>query len=341
MLWRPKTYHEKIILLSLCDLVLLPLVDAVRLIALPSLMTFMLSVFAASSELLLLPLPDEAPRFSFVSVNIILFFHVVSYVLAFSEYIMVVGVLVWVVLHFFHKAKMRFSKIRPLFKQHCLLYFMNCHSNYLFAMVLMLLAYGICFSEGKLWHQIFVLSLQLFFYCLLMLKAYSGRLLLMSRKAEQEFRKMLMALAADRPQVEIYDDSGAHPQKSIQVLYAQMVEYMMAEKPFLDQNFTIQDLATKLCTNKTYASKTINLVTRNNFRTFVNNFRVEHSIELMRTRPNLRISEIVELSGFNNRNTFACAFKQKTGMLPGEYQQRLRYDRSFIEDPSTNLRGRG
>ena len=84
------------------------------------------------------------------------------------------------------------------------------------------------------------------------------------------------------------------------------------------------DLSAAVYTNKSYLSKAINLMTGQNFRQFINTYRVNYSKELMRGNRDLKVLEVAVMSGFHSSVTFGMAFKLNCGETPGEYLQKLR-----------------
>lgn len=104
-----------------------------------------------------------------------------------------------------------------------------------------------------------------------------------------------------------------------QDLYARSVEMMRTKKPFLLYEFTLQDMAQRLYTNKMYLSRTINAFSGRGFRSFVNFFRIQYSINLFRTTPTMKVHALAELCGFHSQVTYTAAFKIEMGMTPGEY----------------------
>ena len=59
------------------------------------------------------------------------------------------------------------------------------------------------------------------------------------------------------------------------------------------------------------------------FVSFVNNLRLEHSLELIRSNQEYTIEDIALDSGFSNRQTFHRLFVEKYGMTPTEYKRLL------------------
>ena len=97
-------------------------------------------------------------------------------------------------------------------------------------------------------------------------------------------------------------------------------ELMEKEKPFLNPELKISDVASALGTNRTYLSDCINSQRDCSFTQFVNAYRVEYAKELLRNRPDIKISEVYTLSGFSSENTFFRIFKAHTGKTPSEYR---------------------
>ena len=138
------------------------------------------------------------------------------------------------------------------------------------------------------------------------------------------------------------DDDGllrphapGRPSMAQRVLFDRAGRYMDEEKPYLDDAFSLDDMARALLTNKSYISKAINNCTGMNFSQFVNNYRVRHSMELYRKDPKLKVAELAALSGFHSNVTYNLAFKLFLDQTPSEWCRRFR-ERSAagLGDPS-------
>ncbi|MGN1215489.1 MAG: helix-turn-helix domain-containing protein [Candidatus Cryptobacteroides sp.] len=105
----------------------------------------------------------------------------------------------------------------------------------------------------------------------------------------------------------------------LKVLYSRIVAYMEKEQPFLDPEFSMQQMARDLYSNKLYLSKAINTNSGKNFRQFVNYYRIEYAKTLFRKDPRLRINEASDMSGFHSVVSFNMAFKLNTGLTPSEW----------------------
>lgn len=100
------------------------------------------------------------------------------------------------------------------------------------------------------------------------------------------------------------------------ILYRRLTDLMDASKPFLDSSVDLDYFARRLYTNKVYLSKTINVFSGRNFRQFLNYYRINFSVELMKSDPRLLVEEVAHRSGFNSPVSFNMAFKMFMGCTP-------------------------
>lgn len=91
------------------------------------------------------------------------------------------------------------------------------------------------------------------------------------------------------------------------------------EKTYLDPNIRIADIAEKLFTNKTYLSRAIKARTNKNFCQLVHYYRVRDAIKMFTEDPELSITELSKMVGFNSMTTFNTAFGRNTGFTPAEW----------------------
>lgn len=99
-------------------------------------------------------------------------------------------------------------------------------------------------------------------------------------------------------------------------------DMMEREKPYLDSDLKLSDLATALGTNRNTISNCINSQYGSSFSQFVNSYRINHAQQLMRTKPDMKISEVWATLGFTTESSFFRSFKAVTGMTPSEWKQR-------------------
>lgn len=93
------------------------------------------------------------------------------------------------------------------------------------------------------------------------------------------------------------------------------------EELFLNPNLTMQDVAAKIGTNRTYLSVYLNKKLHMTFYDYVNSFRLKYAEELL-INSNDKIANIAQKSGFNNLSTFISYYRKKNGCTPKELRNR-------------------
>lgn len=126
----------------------------------------------------------------------------------------------------------------------------------------------------------------------------------------------LLSEGTDRSRA--YQNLNDYEQEAVS-LKNRLLLYFEQEKPYLSKNISIEEVAMKLYTNKTYLSRTINEELNKNFRELVNYFRVKEAMRIFLDNTEISISELMDKSGFNNNASFTSAFKINTGYTPGEW----------------------
>ncbi len=119
-----------------------------------------------------------------------------------------------------------------------------------------------------------------------------------------------------------YAKSGLHDEQ-ITTLSKKLKNLMEADKPFLNPELTLPDLA-KLINIPTYQlSQIINDSLSMNFFDFVNQYRVEEVKKLLKdaSKNNLTILAVAFESGFSSKSAFNKAFKKFTGTTPSAFKK--------------------
>lgn len=104
-----------------------------------------------------------------------------------------------------------------------------------------------------------------------------------------------------------------------------LVKFMLDNKPYLNPDLTLSDLATQVNMSRNELSALINGVIGSNFYLFVNGFRIDHVKQLMQTDKHMQftILALAYDSGFNSKSTFNALFKKFTGLTPSEFRKAL------------------
>jgi AraC-like DNA-binding protein len=106
---------------------------------------------------------------------------------------------------------------------------------------------------------------------------------------------------------------------------AQILELMSTQKPYLNMDYTLTEMARDLKILPNLLSMVINSKLNCSFPEYVNSLRIKTAVELLNkaSKNNLTIEAIAYESGFNNRTSFYKAFKKETGKLPSEYLKKV------------------
>lgn len=100
-----------------------------------------------------------------------------------------------------------------------------------------------------------------------------------------------------------------------------LIRYMEDEKPYLNPELSLPELADSLNIPRNQLSGVINRFHKINFYEFVNQYRVDEVKRLMNDADNKRF-KLISLAydaGFNSKASFYRIFKQLTKMTPTEY----------------------
>ncbi len=102
-------------------------------------------------------------------------------------------------------------------------------------------------------------------------------------------------------------------------------QYMVEKQPFLNPSLTIQDVARDIKVPVRNLSLLINHKLEQHFYDFVNAYRIEYAMAILKdaTKSRVTILEILYEVGFNSKSSFNSAFKKHTGNTPTAYRKNL------------------
>jgi YesN/AraC family two-component response regulator len=98
--------------------------------------------------------------------------------------------------------------------------------------------------------------------------------------------------------------------------------YMTEQEPYLDPSLTIQELANRINMPVRDLSVLINHHMNQHFFDFVNEFRIQKAMEILKNKSknHLTILEILYEVGFNSKSSFNTSFKKYTTLTPTDYR---------------------
>ena len=128
--------------------------------------------------------------------------------------------------------------------------------------------------------------------------------------------------SASTPQPATNEESELHRAQLMQRLCALMDE----EKPYLQKDLKIGDVARMLGKSSRYIADCIHANKGCSFAHFINTYRTNYAIHLLRTEPTKKIVSVCYESGFPSESTFFRTFRLITGKSPLELQQELLHE---------------
>jgi len=104
-----------------------------------------------------------------------------------------------------------------------------------------------------------------------------------------------------------------------------LIELFDENQIFKQLDLKITQVSLKLQTNRTYVSNLINTEFKCSFSEFVNNYRIAEAKKLLAdpTHQNYSLDYISEVSGFGSIHSFIRIFKEREGITPGKFRNKL------------------
>jgi len=124
-------------------------------------------------------------------------------------------------------------------------------------------------------------------------------------------------------------EKTSHPNAQLSVsnesIMNDIIEYFETEKPYLNSNLRLMDIARKFNINRTVLSQEIYEHSGVHFITFINRYRVAEALRLLSLPEynSFKIETIAMKAGFGSRTSFYEAFTQITGSKPSEFRKDL------------------
>ena len=118
-------------------------------------------------------------------------------------------------------------------------------------------------------------------------------------------------------------DSSSLASSSMKTILAQVDSFLTDQSYFLNHRVGIKDISKELDIPANHISQTINALRGHNFNDYINSYRVQSAIELIRTGASeqLTMEGIGKQVGFTSKSAFYSAFKKVTGRTPAQFKK--------------------
>ncbi len=109
----------------------------------------------------------------------------------------------------------------------------------------------------------------------------------------------------------------------IKKLEAGLDELLMKEKLYCDEDLSLRRLAGLIGIQPQELSVYLNHHLQVNFNSFINRYRVDEAVNMMKDDTNRSLLSIAFAVGFNSKSVFYEAFTKQTGISPARYRKSL------------------
>lgn len=107
-------------------------------------------------------------------------------------------------------------------------------------------------------------------------------------------------------------------------IFERLESLMKNEKIYRELNLTRERVSELMNSNRTYLSQVIKEKTGQSFITYINDFRINEAIEILSDPKNdMPLKALSSHLGFSSITTFYKLFKDKVGMTPAKYREKI------------------
>lgn len=138
-------------------------------------------------------------------------------------------------------------------------------------------------------------------------------------KKEKKAAQPAVPPQAEKPSSDRDDHAGRDGE-----LFARIEYLMQAEGVYRQNDLTIERLAERLDTNRTYISRAINQQAGKTFSSYVNSYRIDEAVRrLTDVDDDTPLKALAQMLGYNHLQTFYTSFQSAIGMPPSKYREKL------------------
>lgn len=117
--------------------------------------------------------------------------------------------------------------------------------------------------------------------------------------------------------------SDTDPENEDKRLFYQLEKLMQEEKVFLQNDISLDKVASILGSNRTYVSKCINTFSGKTFYAYIDMYRIREATRILSSPESSEIpmKELYSSLGYNSSSVFYRSFQRETGVTPGKYRE--------------------
>ncbi len=190
----------------------------------------------------------------------------------------------------------------------------------IFFMVFMLLGAVSGFAGITPWAKYYYLLLNLL---LVVFFLYINRVLLKALRSPEIFSAMSEKQTVLREMIPVkYASSTLQEEEKLRIK-EKLLQYMKQDKPYLEPELSLDQLANRLTVKPKILSQVINEILGKSFFDFINGYRIEEAMRLLTNPkdPKITVLEVLYEVGFNSKSSFNTLFKKQTGLTPSEFKK--------------------
>ena len=135
------------------------------------------------------------------------------------------------------------------------------------------------------------------------------------------FYKISGLISGDRK-----DEAEASSSPQNDMAWSAVKERIIADKLYMTEGLTVEQLAGTLGVSKYTLSRCINNIEGVNFNTFIGRMRIDEAQAIMKEKHDIPFAELAITVGFSEQSNFSRQFKAITGFTPSEYRKRIQIE---------------
>lgn len=155
---------------------------------------------------------------------------------------------------------------------------------------------------------------------------YNKRLTRLYKSARNKIDEFM----ASQEKVDFISDENTN--EMYKELFLRLDERIKEDKPYLNNMFGRDNLATYAKLDKNKLTDVIKCGSKVTPNKYLNQLRIAYSVELLKSKPEYSIESIANDSGFGNRTTFYRVFTDAFGITPVQYRRVLKMKQLLSEE---------